>query len=72
MFTFRTTALYSYDYIMTLDQEINHIWTKKWSLSTLIFALNRYTTLILQLYPVLAPVTSYTVSIKPYNILYVR
>jgi hypothetical protein len=72
MFAFRTTALYSYEYITTLDQEINHIWTKKWSLSTLIFAVNRYGTLILELNLVLVPITNYTVSIKPYNLLYVK
>ena len=35
-------ALYSYEYVITLDQEIKYIWTKKWGLPTLIFALNRY------------------------------
>jgi hypothetical protein len=68
---FRTTALYSYEYIVTLDQEINHIWTKRWSLSTLIFAVNRYVALILELYPALAQLTGRTVSIKPYSLLYV-
>jgi hypothetical protein len=38
----RATALYSYEYIITLEQEINHIWAKKWSLTTLIFVVNRY------------------------------
>jgi hypothetical protein len=71
MFVFRTTALYSYEYIVTLDQEINHIWRKKWSLSTLIFAVNRYGALILELYLVLGPTTDYTVSIKPYKLPYV-
>jgi hypothetical protein len=67
------TALYSYEYITTLDQEINHIWTKKWRLSTLIFAVNRYVALIVQLYPILVPITDDTVSIKPYSLLqYVR
>jgi hypothetical protein len=69
MFTFRMAALYSYEYITTLDQEINHIWAKKWSLSTMIFAVNRYVALILQSYLVLGPVTDNTVSIKISNLL---
>jgi hypothetical protein len=36
------TALYSYEYIITFDQEISCIWTQKWSLATLIFAVNRH------------------------------
>jgi hypothetical protein len=61
-------ALYSYEHIATFDQEVNYVWTNKWSLSTLIFVVNRYTALILQLYQTLAVATDYTVSVKPYSL----
>jgi hypothetical protein len=61
--SYRTTALYFYEYLVTLDQEINHIWAKTWSLTTLIFAINRYATLALAFWGLLdAP--SYAVSIS--------
>lgn len=49
-----TSALYCYEWFITFDQEVNHVWTRKWSLSTWIFAVNRYATLfdtLLQVFP---------------------
>jgi hypothetical protein len=62
----RTTALFAYEYIVTLDQEINHIWAKKWSFSTLIFAVNRYISLFLVIVSTLSA-TTYTVSVVLYD-----
>ncbi|KAJ6578093.1 hypothetical protein B0H19DRAFT_1253375 [Mycena capillaripes] len=31
-----------YDWICTLDQEITHVWTRRWSTGTLFFVVNRY------------------------------
>ena len=39
-------ALYVYDCLVTMDQEVNNIWLKKWTLSTWIYALNRYAALV--------------------------
>ena len=39
-------ALYFYEYVVTLDQEINHVWARKWTISTWIFVVNRYTALV--------------------------
>ena len=61
-----TTALYSYDYIVTLDQEINYVWTKKWSPSTLIFLANRYLAFALALW-VLVEIPNYAVSVSLYS-----
>jgi hypothetical protein len=61
--SYRSTALYFYEYLITLDQEINHIWAKRWSFSTLIFAINRYATLGLAFWGLLGT-PSYTVSIS--------
>jgi hypothetical protein len=57
-----STALYCYEYIITFDQEINRIWTQKWSLATLIFALNRYMILVSVVLSVLS-IGDYTVSL---------
>lgn len=35
-------ALYIYEWLVTLDEEVKYIWTRKWALSTWIFAVNRY------------------------------
>jgi hypothetical protein len=52
---------------MTLNQEINHIWAKKWSVSTLIFAVNRYVTFALALTDAPRGI-SHTVSITIYSL----
>ena len=39
-------AMYCYEYLVTVDQEIEHVWAKKWTISTWIFVANRYTGLI--------------------------
>ncbi|KAI0084028.1 hypothetical protein BDY19DRAFT_910114 [Irpex rosettiformis] len=47
-------ALCWYEWFVTLDQEIKHIWTRKWTISTWVFAVNRYATMflvVLQLLP---------------------
>ncbi|KAI0685329.1 hypothetical protein BC835DRAFT_1290468 [Cytidiella melzeri] len=40
------SALYSFEWLVTLDQEVKYIWTTKWTLSTWIFAVNRYASLV--------------------------
>ncbi|KAI0083312.1 hypothetical protein BDY19DRAFT_979690, partial [Irpex rosettiformis] len=50
------SACYSYEWLTTFDQEVNHIWARKWTLSTFIFLCSRYATLlmiIIQLLPAL-------------------
>ncbi|KAI0701032.1 hypothetical protein BC835DRAFT_1265519, partial [Cytidiella melzeri] len=39
-------ALYCYEWLVTLDQEVKYIWAERWTLSTWIFAVNRYAALI--------------------------
>lgn len=40
-------VLYIYEWMVTLDQEIYHIWARKWTFSTCIFAVNRYSALLI-------------------------
>ncbi|KAI0085471.1 hypothetical protein BDY19DRAFT_996814 [Irpex rosettiformis] len=42
-----SAAFYCFEWLITMDQEAEHIWARKWSLSTLIFAGSRYATLLL-------------------------
>ena len=42
-------ALLVYEYIITFDRELRHIWQRKLSSATVIFVLNRYTILALYL-----------------------
>lgn len=51
-------ALYCYDWLVTLDQEGEHIWGRKWNLSTWIFAGIRYTTLLLAIIQCLNPTSN--------------
>ncbi|KAI0085171.1 hypothetical protein BDY19DRAFT_909283 [Irpex rosettiformis] len=47
-------AFYCFEWLVTFDQEVTHIWARKWSLSTWVFAINRHVTLlavILQILP---------------------
>ncbi|KAJ7576006.1 hypothetical protein C8J56DRAFT_974328 [Mycena floridula] len=37
-----SAALLSWDYLCTLDTEINHVWSRPFSISSVIFFLNRY------------------------------
>ncbi|KAI0777959.1 hypothetical protein BC629DRAFT_1594680 [Irpex lacteus] len=39
-----SAALYYYEWLVTFDQEITHIWARRWTVATWIFALNRYST----------------------------
>lgn len=57
-------ALYSYEWVTTLDQEVNHIWARKWTLSTWIFVVNRYGSLLLAFQPFI-PAWSYKVRTLP-------
>ncbi|KAI0083642.1 hypothetical protein BDY19DRAFT_1051727 [Irpex rosettiformis] len=41
-----STALLFYDYLLTLPQEINNIWGRKFTLPTMLFLLNRYFSMI--------------------------
>ncbi|TDL20723.1 hypothetical protein BD410DRAFT_364458 [Rickenella mellea] len=36
------TALIAYDYVLTLDLEINHIWSQPFSGATILYLMNRY------------------------------
>ncbi len=52
-------ALYIYEYLIVIDQEIALVWKAKWKLSTLLFLVNRYVALMVALvYTV--PVVDYT------------
>ncbi|KAI0685096.1 hypothetical protein BC835DRAFT_1250408, partial [Cytidiella melzeri] len=35
-------ALYCYEWMVTLDQKVKYVWAQRWTLSTWIFAMNRY------------------------------
>lgn len=50
-----------YEWIITIDQEVNHIWRQKWNISTWTFAVTRYTSLFLNILQIL-PGTSQMVS----------
>jgi hypothetical protein len=39
------TALYAYDCLVTIGQEVNSIWARKWTLTTWIYVVNRYVSL---------------------------
>ena len=39
-------ALVTYEYLITIDQEITLIWRRKWSFVTLLYVLNRYLVLL--------------------------
>ncbi|THG97755.1 hypothetical protein EW026_g4307 [Hermanssonia centrifuga] len=39
---FGTTALTAYEYVITIKQEVNMVWRRKWILTTWIFMANRY------------------------------
>ncbi|KAI0693030.1 hypothetical protein BC835DRAFT_1416206 [Cytidiella melzeri] len=39
-------ALYAFDYLITIGQEVNFVWKQKWKLSTLLFVVNRYVALV--------------------------
>ena len=54
-------ALYIYEYLVTMDKEINSIWTRKWTLLTWIYAVNRYTILFGVLVNLAVPVYNYQV-----------
>lgn len=45
-------VLVAFEYILTVEGEILLIWRRKWTLSTLLFLLNRYLTIFVALNPV--------------------
>ena len=49
-----------YEWLVTLDQEIKHIWAQPWTLSTWIFVASRYATIIMAIIQV-TPIWSYVV-----------
>ncbi|KAI0687826.1 hypothetical protein BC835DRAFT_1419660 [Cytidiella melzeri] len=51
------TALYCFDWLVTLDQEAKYIWAKRWTLSTWVFAINRYASLLYAILSVVTPPT---------------
>ena len=42
----RTQALILYEHLLTLEQERRAIWTRPWSIPTVLFILNRYLLLL--------------------------
>ncbi|KAH6899507.1 hypothetical protein BKA70DRAFT_734718 [Coprinopsis sp. MPI-PUGE-AT-0042] len=44
--TFASWTTMMYDYFLTLDQEVTHVWPLKWSLSLVLFYVNRYSLFI--------------------------
>ncbi len=54
-------ALFLFDCAMTLSQEIDVVWKRKWNATTLLYALTRYGTLINQI-NLLAPAWNAVVS----------
>lgn len=55
------SALFIFDFVITLSQEIDVIWKRKWNATTWLYALTHYGTLIDQL-NLLAPVWNVVVS----------
>ncbi|KAI0804519.1 hypothetical protein BC629DRAFT_1663271 [Irpex lacteus] len=45
-FTLYVLVVYCYEWLITIDQEFQHIWFRRWSLSTWVFVMNRYATLL--------------------------
>lgn len=43
---FSLLALYFYECMLTIGSEVKHVWTRKWTLFTWLYAINRYGTLI--------------------------
>ena len=41
------SVLYGYECIITLTQEVQVIWSRKWSIMTMVYAFTRYTTVLL-------------------------
>jgi len=41
-----TTVVVYYDFLLTFSDEVRYIWTRKFTLPTLLFIINRYTTLL--------------------------
>ncbi|KAI0085276.1 hypothetical protein BDY19DRAFT_456740 [Irpex rosettiformis] len=54
-------SFYCYDCLVTIDKEIHNVWSRKWNLTTWIFAANRYGTLALMILQIL-PTPDYTTS----------
>lgn len=55
------SGLSFYEWLVTLGQEVDHIWARKWTVSTWIFACIRYAT-ILDSITQIWPTSSYKVS----------
>ncbi|KAI0685094.1 hypothetical protein BC835DRAFT_1421587 [Cytidiella melzeri] len=69
---FATSALYCYEWMVTLDQEVKYVWAQRWTLSTWIFAVNRYASLvysILMLAPTPTFIRSVFLHLSQYTIL---
>ncbi|GJE89146.1 hypothetical protein PsYK624_052400 [Phanerochaete sordida] len=39
-------ALIVYDYVITLDQEVNNVWRRKFTAASLLFYVNRYLSIL--------------------------
>ncbi len=42
LFLTHILALVAFDYVITMDQEVNMVWRKKWTAATWLFITNRY------------------------------
>lgn len=61
-------ALFLYECVITLTQEVNVIWHRKWTATTWLYAFTRYVTVLDQTI-LLLPVRNFAVS-RAYLILY--
>lgn len=59
---FRVLALYLFECCITLSQEVDTIWCRRWSLMTWVYALTRYATALLCIWTII-PVGSLEVSV---------
>ncbi|KAI0093472.1 hypothetical protein BDY19DRAFT_990107 [Irpex rosettiformis] len=60
--SFATSALFIHEYLITIDKEMQLIWNSKWTMSTLLFLVNRYVSLVVAIIYAL-PVINYAVNI---------
>jgi hypothetical protein len=61
------TALYVYDFIITIAQEVDAVWTRKWTLSTWIFAVNRYCYLVYAVGLIASPSNNFQVNFPDFS-----
>ncbi len=57
-----------YEWLVTLNHEVNHVWLQKWSLSTWMFACTRYSTLVLNFLQISPAAHGSTVSLSSFMV----